>query len=344
MLDEYSSFVQKDSKFSVAKFSTFVFYIFPMPKFTIVIHGGAGTIVKEDMTPDLEKAYTDALQTSLDAGYAVLEEEGSAINAVKAALVIMEDNVLFNAGRGAVFTKKGVQEMDAAIMDGKTLDAGSVAGVRNVRNPIELATEVMRNSNHVFLSGKGANDFAIKQGVKLEPDEYFFSQFRYDQWKAIRDSDIYSLDHTHQRLEELMKDKKFGTVGAVACDQNGNIAAATSTGGMTNKKYGRIGDSPLIGCGTYANNNTCGISCTGHGEMFIRTVAAYDVSCLMEYKGLSLEEAMNIVVHEKLMKIKGEGGMIGVDALGNAAMVFNSAGMYRAMKSNDGKTEVALYK
>ncbi len=300
--------------------------------------------MKNDMTPDLEKAYSEGLQVALDAGYAVLEEEGSSVNAVKAALVILEDNVLFNAGRGSVFTKKGVQEMDAAIMDGRTLDAGSVAGVRNVRNPIELAAEVMRNSNHVFLSGKGANDFAIKQGIKLEPDEYFFSQFRYDQWKSIRDSDNYSLDHTHQHLEELMKDKKFGTVGAVACDQKGNIAAATSTGGMTNKKYGRIGDSPLIGCGTYANNKTCGISCTGHGEMFIRTVAAYDVSCLMEYKGYSLQEAMDIVVNEKLVQVQGDGGMIGVDSKGNAALVFNSAGMYRGVKSSDGKEKVALYR
>lgn len=309
----------------------------------MVIHGGAGTILKEDMTPELEQAYQQGLKAALDAGFASLEEGGSAVNAVKAALVILEDNMLFNAGRGSVFTKKGVQEMDAAIMDGSTLDAGAVSGVRNVRNPIELATEVMRNSNHVFLSGKGANDFAIKQGIKLEPDEFFFSQFRYDQWKAIRDSDNYSLDHTHQQLEELMKDKKFGTVGAVACDVNGNIAAATSTGGMTNKKYGRIGDSPMIGCGTYANNNTCAISCTGHGEMFIRAVAAYDVSCLMEYKGLSLNEAMNIVVHEKLIKIGGEGGMIGVDAQGNAAMVFNSAGMYRGARNSEGLDEVAIY-
>jgi beta-aspartyl-peptidase (threonine type) len=207
-----------------------------MSKFTIVIHGGAGTILKEDMTPELESAYMEGLAIALQAGYAVLEKGGSAINAVKAATVVLEDNVLFNAGRGSVFTKKGVQEMDAAIMDGATLEAGAVAGVRNVRNPIELATEVMQHSNHVFLSGKGANDFAIRQGIKLEPDEYFFSQFRYDQWKAIRDSDNYSLDHTHQRLEELMRDKKFGTVGAVACDYEGNIAAATSTGGMTNKK------------------------------------------------------------------------------------------------------------
>jgi beta-aspartyl-peptidase (threonine type) len=315
-----------------------------MSKFTIVIHGGAGTILKEHMTPDLEAAYLEGLKTGLEAGYAVLEQGGTATNAVKAALVVLEDNILFNAGRGSVFTKKGVQEMDAAIMDGATLDAGAVAGVRNVRNPIMLATEVMLHSNHVFLSGKGANDFAIKQGVKLEPDEYFFSQFRYDQWKAIRDSDNYSLDHTHQRLEELMRDKKFGTVGAVACDYEGNIAAATSTGGMTNKKYGRIGDSPIIGIGTYANNKTCAISCTGHGEPFIRAVAAHDVSCLMEYKGLGLHEAMDIVVNDKLARLDGEGGMIGVDAQGNYAMILNSAGMYRGYRSSDGSSEIAIYR
>ena len=315
-----------------------------MQKLSIVIHGGAGTILKEDMTPEVEQAYMQGLQDAVNAGYAVLEEGGTATNAVKAAIVILEDNLLFNAGRGSVFTKKGVQEMDAAIMDGKDLSAGAVAGVRNVRNPIELAAEVMEKSNHVFLSGKGANDFAIKQGIKLEPDEFFFSQFRYDQWKAIRDSDNYSLDHTHQGLEELLKDKKFGTVGAVACDTNGNIAAATSTGGMTNKKYGRIGDSPLIGCGTYANNKTCAISCTGHGEPFIRAVAAYDVSCLMEYKGMSLQEAMDEVVHKKLVAMDGEGGMIGVDAAGNTAMVLNSAGMYRGMRNSEGKEYIGIYK
>jgi L-asparaginase / beta-aspartyl-peptidase len=314
-----------------------------MQKLSIAIHGGAGTILKEDMTPELEAAYLKGLNESLAAGYAVLEEGGTAVNAVKAAIVILEDNLMFNAGRGSVFTKKGVQEMDAAIMDGKNLAAGAVAGVRNVRNPIELAAEVMLNSNHVFLSGKGANDFAIKQGIKLEPDEFFFSQFRYDQWKSIRDSDNYSLDHTHQGLEELFKDKKFGTVGAVACDANGNIAAATSTGGMTNKKYGRIGDSPLIGCGTYANNKTCGISCTGHGEPFIRAVAAHDVSCLMEYKGMSLQQAMQEVVNNKLIKMNGEGGMIGVDAAGNVAMVLNSAGMYRGMRNSDGEDYVRIY-
>jgi L-asparaginase / beta-aspartyl-peptidase len=315
-----------------------------MQPFSIAIHGGAGTILKEDMTPELEAAYVRGLDEALSAGYAVLEQGGTASNAVKAAIVVLEDNLLFNAGRGSVFTKKGVQEMDAAIMDGKDLEAGAVAAVRNIRNPIELAAEVMHNSNHVFLSGKGANDFAIKQGIKLEPDEFFFSQFRYDQWKAMRDSDNYSLDHTHQGLEELMKDKKFGTVGAAACDSDGNIAAGTSTGGMTNKKYGRIGDSPIIGAGTYANNATCAISCTGHGEPFIKAVAAYDVAAHMDYKNMSLHDAMHEVVHKKLIAIEGEGGMIGVDAKGNVSMMFNSAGMYRAMQKSTGEKTIGIYK
>jgi L-asparaginase / beta-aspartyl-peptidase len=315
-----------------------------MKPFSIAIHGGAGTILKEDMTPELEAAYLKGLDEAVSAGYAVLEEGGSAVNAVKAAIVILEDNLLFNAGRGSVFTKKGVQEMDAAIMCGIEKEAGSIAAVKNVRNPIELAAEVLSNSNHVFLSGKGANDFAIKQGIKLEPDEFFFSQFRYDQWKAIRDSDNYSLDHTHQGLEELMKDKKFGTVGAVACDVEGNIAAGTSTGGMTNKKYGRIGDSPIIGAGTYADNKTCAISCTGHGEPFIKAVAAYDVAARMGYKNLSLLDAMNEVVHGKLIEMDGEGGMIGVDAKGNVSMMFNSAGMYRATINTNGEKSIGIYK
>ncbi len=315
-----------------------------MQNFTIAIHGGAGTILKSDMTPELEHEYTSGLKAALDAGYAVLELGGTAFNAIKAAVIHLEDNPLFNAGKGAVFTKKGINEMDAAIMDGSNLGAGAVAGIRNVRNPVELAAEVMLHSGHVFLSGKGANDFALKQGVKLEADEYFFTKYRYDQWVEIRDSDLYQLDHKADKLVGLMKDKKFGTVGAVACDMDGNVAGATSTGGMTNKRYGRIGDSPLIGSGTYANNATCAISCTGHGELFIRAVAAYDVSCLMEYKGMSLQEAMDEVVNKKLVKIGGEGGMIGVDAKGNAALVFNSAGMYRGMRKSDGTEEVAIYK
>jgi beta-aspartyl-peptidase (threonine type) len=314
-----------------------------MTKISIAIHGGAGTIIKEDMTPELEIEYRKALQESLDAGYAVLENGGTAVNAVKAAVVMMEDNVLFNAGRGSVFTKKGLNEMDAAIMDGNTLDAGAVAGVRNIRNPVELAEEVMLHSGHVFLSGKGANDFAIKQGIKLEPDEYFHSQYRYNQWKEIRDSDLYQLDHKSDTLVGLMKDKKFGTVGAVACDGDGNIAAATSTGGMTNKRYGRIGDSPMIGAGTYANNKTCAVSCTGHGEIFIKAVAAYDVSCLMEYKNMNLQQACDEVVLKKLVSLNGDGGLIAVDSKGNTALVFNSAGMYRGFKNSDEKNEIAIY-
>lgn len=315
-----------------------------MQKFCLALHGGAGTILKEDMTPELENEYLTGLNEALSAGYAVLEKGGSALEAVERSVIVLEDNPLFNAGKGAVFTKKGINEMDAAIMDGSTLNAGAVAGVRNVKNPIALAEKVMLHSGHIFLSGKGANDFAIKQGVQFEPDEYFFSQYRYDQWRAIRDSDMYQLDHKGDRLVSLLKGKKFGTVGAVACDENGNVAAATSTGGMTNKRYGRIGDSPLIGIGTYANNKTCAISCTGHGEIFIKAVAAYDVSCLMEYKGLSLQEACDEVVMKKLVSMEGEGGLIGVDAKGNCALVFNSAGMYRAYKNSEGESAISIYR
>lgn len=314
-----------------------------MNPITITIHGGAGTILKEDMTPELEQAYTIALQEALEAGYSILANQGTAVEAVSAAVVSLENNVLFNAGRGSVFTKKGEHEMDASIMDGSNLMAGAVAGVKNVVNPIQLAKVVMLKSDHVFLSGSGAVDFALQQGIALASDDYFFTQFRYEQWKKVRDTNTTSLDH-NTKVDNLMRDKKFGTVGATACDAFGNIAAATSTGGMTNKKYNRIGDTPVIGSGTYANNNTCAISCTGHGELFIRAVAAYDVSCLMEYKGLSLQDAMNIVVNDKLVKINGEGGMIGVDAKGNFAMLFNSAGMYRGVKCSSGINQINIYK
>jgi len=314
-----------------------------MQKISLAIHGGAGTILKEDLTPELEKSYQQGLQKALDAGYAVLESGGTAVEAVKIAVMSLEDNELFNAGKGAVFTKQGVNELDAAIMDGKTLEAGAIAGARNIRNPVELAEQVMLHSGHVLLCGKGANDFALHQGIKLEPDEYFFSQYRHDQWTAIKDSDSFQLDHKADKPVGEMKDKKFGTVGAVACDKNGNIAAATSTGGMTNKRYGRVGDSPLIGSGTYANNKTCAISCTGYGEIFIRAVAAYDVSCLMEYKNMSLEEACDEVVMTKLKDMGGDGGLIGMDAKGNASLVFNSEGMYRGLKDSEGKNYIAIY-
>ncbi|MDB5231553.1 MAG: isoaspartyl aminopeptidase [Chitinophagaceae bacterium] len=308
--------------------------------FAIVIHGGAGTISKKEMTDELEKAFLQGLTDAINAGYSVLEKGGTAIRAAQASVMSLEDNELFNAGKGSVFTRKGIHEMDAAIMDGKTLGAGAVAGVRNIRNPIELAAEVMLNSDHVLLSGEGANEFALYRKLKIEPTEYFFSKTRYDQWKEARDSEDYVLDHNHEKSKE----KRIGTVGAVALDSEGNVAAATSTGGMTNKNFGRLGDTPVIGSGTYANNRTAAISCTGHGEMFIRAVAAYDVSCLMEYKGLSLHEAMDIVVNDKLVKLKGEGGIIGVDPKGNIAMLFNSEGMYRGARNNMGLNETAIYK
>lgn len=310
-----------------------------MSKCSLVIHGGAGTILRESMTSELEAAYRRGLQEALDKGYAVLADGGAATEAVLAATIFLEDNILFNAGRGSVFGKDGKQEMDASIMEGKELMAGAVSAVRNIRNPVQLAYAVMTQTAHVMLNGQGANDFAASIGMKTEPDDYFYSSFRYEQWKQVQHSDEVALDHSI-----VVREKKFGTVGAAACDMKGNIAAATSTGGMTNKQWGRVGDSPIIGAGTYANNKTCAISCTGHGELFIKAVAAYDVSCLMEYKGLSLQEAMNIVVHDKLMKIGGEGGMVGVDAKGNAAMIFNSEGMYRGIRSSEGMNETAVYK
>jgi beta-aspartyl-peptidase (threonine type) len=291
------------------------------------------------MTPQLEVLYSAALEESVQAGYSILEKGGTAVDAVLVATRMMEDNILFNAGRGAVFTKNGKQEMDAAIMDGRTLLAGSVAAIHNIRNPIDLAHTIMVKSQHVLLMGEGALEYAHIHQVPSETDDYFFSQQRYDQLKRQQQVGGTALDH-----EVQLEGKKFGTVGAVACDLKGDIAAATSTGGMTNKEYGRVGDSPIIGAGTYANNATCAISCTGHGEPFMCAVAAHDVSCLMEYRGISLYEAMHIVVHDKLLKIGGDGGMIGVDAQGNAAMLFNSEGMYRAVMNNAGLHEIGIYK
>lgn len=313
--------------------------------FTLVIHGGAGNITPAIMNATQEKEYTEGLKDALDKGYDVLRNGGAALDAVVAAISTLEDNPIFNAGRGAVFTKKGLNEMDAAIMDGSNLAAGAIAGVRNIKNPIALAREVMLHSGHVLLSGSGAAEFAINQGMTMTPDEYFFNQLRYDQWVEIRDTNYTQLDHKGDNLKSHTPNPeyKFGTVGAVACDEKGNLAAGTSTGGMTNKRFGRIGDSPIVGAGTYANNATCAISCTGHGEFFLRAVVAHDVSCLMEYKGLSLQEACNIVVKDKLVKMGGEGGLIAVDAKGNFDFCFNSAGMYRGMRNSEGKETVAFY-
>ncbi len=313
--------------------------------YTLVIHGGAGNITTAIMDAQMELDYANGLRAALDAGTQLLQQGGSAVDAVVAAIAEMENNPIFNAGRGSVFTKKGLNEMDAALMDGIDLSAGAVAGVRNIKNPIRLAREVMLHSGHVFLSNEGAAEFALKQGIEMAPDEYFFNKSRYDQWVEIRDTDYTQLDHKGDNLKGAIPNTghKFGTVGAVACDQNGNIAAGTSTGGMTNKRFNRIGDSPVIGAGTYANNKTCAISCTGHGELFMRAVAAYDVSCLMEYKGLSLKDACAVVVKEKLVKMGGEGGMIAVNAAGEYEFCFNSAGMYRGMRNSEGKEIVGFY-
>ncbi|MBS1644090.1 MAG: isoaspartyl peptidase/L-asparaginase [Bacteroidetes bacterium] len=312
---------------------------------TLVLHGGAGNITPAIMNAEQERQYSRGLQAALDAGYSVLAKEGTALQAVEAAIVVLEDNPIFNAGRGSVFTKKGVHEMDAALMNGSNLMAGAVAGVRNVKNPIRLAREVMLHSGHVMLSGNGANEFALKQGLELAHDEYFFNQDRYDQWVEIRDSDFYQLDHKEDNLKGTIPntDFKFGTVGAVACDAQGHIAAGTSTGGMTNKRFGRIGDSPVIGAGTYANDRTCAISCTGHGEFFLRRVVAYDVSCLMEYGGMSLQQACDKVIGDKLKVMGGEGGLIAVNAQGAHVFCFNSAGMYRGVRNSEGVNEVAYY-
>lgn len=312
------------------------------PEFVIAIHGGAGTILKSMMTDEKEITYRERLIASLDSGYDVLVKGGSATDAVEAAIVIMEDSPLFNAGKGAVFTHEGDNEQDACIMDGKTRNVGAVAGVKRIANPIKLARLVMDYSKHVLLSGDGAEVFAQLNGMKLVDKEYFHTDHRWNQLQlAIRrekkqQAEQIQLDHSDDR-------DKIGTVGAVAMDSHGNLAAATSTGGMTNKRYGRIGDSPIIGAGTFADNNTCAISATGVGEHIMRAVLAYDIAALMEYKKLSLEDAANIVVRKKLAMLEGTGGLVGVDKDGNVAMPFNSAGMYRGFRKAGEEPSVAIF-
>lgn len=308
-----------------------------MNKFSIAIHGGAGTLVKGMMTTKKEKAYKDALQLALDTGFKILQEGNSSIDAVEKATICLENSHLFNAGKGSVFTTDETHEMDASIMDGRTLNAGAVSLISGIKNPIQLAKDVMEKSDHVFLAGNGAINFAKSLNYKLENNSYFYDEFRHQQWLEIKDTDSFQLDHSTK------KDSKFGTVGAVACDIDGNIAAATSTGGMTNKRFGRVGDSPMIGSGNYANNKTCAVSCTGSGEYFIRGVVAYDVSCLMEYKGMSLEEATTEVIQHRILQLGGDGGLIAVDAKGNIALPFNTEGMYRGFKKSTGEEGISIY-
>lgn len=338
-------------------------------KIALAIHGGAGTILKSEMTAELEKEYRVALENALLAGWKILQSNGNALDAVEAATIELENFPLFNAGKGAVFTHDEKNELDACVMNGKTLRAGAVAFVKNVKNPIKLARLVMERTPHVLLAGKGADEFAKEMNVEMERDEYFFTEFRYQQLLKARAAQRVMLDHTIDEqvlIEEVLqaehseKDgnnesaannsqsetanpKPMGTVGAVACDFEGNLAAATSTGGMTNKKYGRVGDSPIVGLGTYADNHTCAVSCTGHGEFFMLGVAAYDVAARMKYKNLSLQDAAQETI-DYLTQIGGEGGLIAVDAFGNVTLPFNSAGMYRGYIQSGSVVQVEIYK
>jgi len=305
----------------------------------IAIHGGAGAMSRAAMSAELEGKYTAALEDILRAGQAVLAQGGSALDAVTEAVRLLEDCPLFNAGHGAVFTSAGTHELDASIMDGATLRSGAIANVNCVRNPVLAARKVMENSKHVFFVGEGAQDYAREQGLEIVDPSYFSTEARREQLLRVQreQPDAAVLDHDGQAMvaraqpvaEPIDADRKFGTVGAVAVDAQGNVAAATSTGGITNKQVGRVGDAPLIGAGCYAANATCAVSTTGTGEMFIRMVAAYDVAAQMEYRGVSLEQAADNVVHEKLPRIQGKGGLIAVDAQGNVALPFNTEGMYR---------------
>lgn len=308
-----------------------------MKKVAIAIHGGAGTILKGNMTDAQVLEYKQVLESAVRAGHYLLQNGKTALDAVEMAVKILEDSPLFNAGKGSVFTAKGTHEMDASIMDGSNLNAGAVSMVSGIKNPIALARMVMEKSGHVFLAGEGAQEFAKSMNCEEEDAAYFHDDFRFKQWQEVKGTGKVQLDHT-------ITDEKFGTVGAVALDEHGNIAAATSTGGMTNKKFGRVGDSPMIGAGTYANNKTCAVSCTGSGEFFIRKVVAYDVSCLMEHKNLSLDAACNEVVQKRLMEIGGDGGLVAIDCQGNISMVFNTEGMYRASIDAQNNLITEIYK
>ena len=317
-------------------------------KYVLVIHGGAGTILKSSMTPEKEKLYKQGLQNALNAGSDILKKGGSALDAVEATIKVLEDDSLFNAGKGAVFTNEGKNELDASIMDGKTLKAGAVAGVTNIKNPITAARAVMDKSEHVMMAYKGAEQFAAMNGCETVDPSYFFTTQRWlDLQEAKKEDSLKALhkDSTTGLLKQADNhDYKYGTVGAVALDMDGNLAAATSTGGMTDKRFGRIGDSPIIGAGTYADNNTCAISCTGWGEFYIRLVMAKTISDRMQFAHESLKQAADDIIMKKLPALGGDGGMIGVDKNGNFTMTFNTDGMYRGYVKSDGESEIEIYK
>jgi beta-aspartyl-peptidase (threonine type) len=306
-------------------------------QFSIVIHGGAGTILRKNMSPEQETLYTAKLEEAIRVGYVVLKNGGSSLDAVQKTINILEDSPLFNAGKGAVFTNAETNEHDASIMDGNTLKAGASAGTTIVKNPINLARAVMDQSPHVMLSGVGAETFAKEQGLEIVDPSYFYTEKSFNGLQRVKNSQKTAF------YNEDIKDSKFGTVGCVALDKHGNLAAGTSTGGMTNKRWGRIGDAPIIGAGTYANNKTCAVSCTGWGEYFIRGVVAYDISALMEYKGLSLKEAAQEVIQKKIPELGGDGGIIAIDKYGNMTMEFNTSGMFRATMNEKGELYIGMY-
>src|SRR5438445_1257623 len=311
-------------------------------KVGLVVHGGAGTISRSEMTPQREREYRAGLERAMTAGYEILKRGGSSLDAAEAAVRVLEDDPHFNAGKGAVFTSIGTNEMDAAIMDGKTLAAGAVASLKHIKNPISLARLVMEKSGHVMMDGDGAETFARENGIELVDQKYFYTQERWEALEKIKAAEK-SRTGTAGKAFIITDQDRHGTVGAVALDRNGNLAAATSTGGTTNKRPGRVGDSPVIGAGTYANNSTCAVSATGDGEYFIRATVAHDVSALLDYRGMSLAEAAQAVL-DKVAKLGGTGGLIAIDRQGNVALPFNTTGMYRGYVDRDGKFVVEIYK
>jgi len=315
--------------------------------FAIIIHGGAGKILKKNMTDEKEAAYKAKLEEAIKVGYIILKTGGTSTEAVLKTIQVMEESPLFNAGKGAVFTNAGTNELDASFMDGKTLNAGAVAGVKDVKSPIELAIKIMTDSEHVMLSGEGASAFAKEKGLEMVDPSYFYTENRFQSLQKILNQEKTELDHDAKKAsfyDPNINDSKFGTVGCVALDKFGNIAAGTSTGGMTNKRWGRIGDAPIIGSGTYANNNTCGVSSTGWGEYFIRSQVAYDISAQMEYQKKSLKEATKDVIQNKLTKLGGTGGVVALDKNGKMSFEFNTAGMYRASMDQKGELIVKIDK
>jgi len=315
------------------------------PRLGFVIHGGAGVITRGSLTPEREKMYREKLEEAVLAGYKALQSGKSGLDAVEIAIRMLEDSPLFNAGKGAVFTADGKNELDASIMNGKTLAAGAVAGLHHVKNPITLARAVMEKSPHVMMVGDGAEKFAAEQGIQLVDEKYFFTQSRWDALQKVlkEEKEKAAGKKVSSNYAELPYNK-FGTVGAIALDKDGNLAAGTSTGGMTNKKYGRVGDSPIIGAGTYANNNSCAVSGTGWGEFFIRLGVARDICSLVEYKEMPLQQAADLVIHKKLQDAGGDGGIIAMDRFGHIVVSFNSEGMYRAYIDANGKPVVEIYK